>query len=560
MTSFGNAPNYCGDTISTKTFLFATFFEMIPVLRLFVRILPLAYLGLFYFYPLFIIFRLSFAPNDVIDLSAFAELVTDDYYRRILWFSTWQAAVSTILTLLIALPAAYLFARYHFRGKTLLRTIASVPFVLPALVVASAFSALFGPRSQGLWLMLLAHVFYNYTLVLRIVSGFWANLDPQLTQAAAVLGANGRRTWREITWPLLMPSIGAAALLVFTFCFGAFGSVLLLAGPRYATLEVEIYTQATSFLNLPIAAALSLLQMSATLLLTILYNRVQTRTAALNLRAAHRIQQPVRGWVRWLWLGVITSLALLIVSPLFALVLRAIDAASVLGWETYGALFNQSSSALFGVAPIEAVQNSVLYGLATVILALGVGIPAAYLLNDKTNTRAIFTILDTIFMLPLGTSAVTLGFGYIVAFASPPLAWRAEPWLLPFAHALLALPFVVRTLSPTLRSIDSRLRDAAQVMGASPLQAWREIDWPILARGIAVAAIFAFTISIGEFGATLLLGQPNYPTIPVVIFRFMGLPGIRNYALSLAMGCILMLVTAISFMVIERLRISDSEF
>lgn len=524
------------------------------------RILPLVFLGLFYFYPLFFIFRISFAPKGILDLAPFVELAADGYYWRVMWFSTWQAALSTLFTLLTALPAAFLFARYQFRGKTLLRAIANVPFVLPVLVVSSAFSALFGPQAQGLGLMLLAHVFYNYTLVLRIVGNFWANLDPQLTQAASVLGASRRQAMREITLPLLLPAIASAALLIFIFCFGAFGTVLMLAGPRYATLEVEIYTQATSFLNLPVAGALSLLQIVASLLLTLLYNRLQIRTAALNLRAAARVQRPLHGRMRLLWLLVIGVIVALIVLPLLALLLRAAVAAHTLGWGAYAALFNQASSALFGVAPIMAVQNSVLYGLMTVVVALGVGLPAAYWLSDKSISGVRTALLDAVFMLPLGTSAVTLGFGYIVAFSEPPLEWRASAWLVPFAHALLALPFVVRTLTPTLRSIDPHLREAARVMGATPALAWREIDWPILARGIAVAATFAFAVSVGEFGATLLLGQPDYPTMPVVIYRFLGQPGLRNYALALAMSCVLMLVMVVAFVIIERLRITDSEF
>jgi thiamine transport system permease protein len=539
--------------------------------------LPLAFLVLFYFYPLWAILRVSFVNDGIIDLAALSVLWEDAYYLQVLWFSVWQAAVSTLATLLVALPAAYLFANYAFHGKTLLRAVAAVPFVLPTLVVASAFNVM-SDRNSGIALMIVAHVFYNYTLVLRIVGNFWANLDPQLSQTAHVLGANRWLVWREVTLPLLIPALGSAALLIFIFCFGAFGTVLLLAGPRYATLEVEIYTQAVNFLNLPIAAALSLVQIACTLGLTLLYNVTQLRQSRLNLRSAKR-QKALTGWARWLLWGVIISIVVLIVLPLTALLYRAINIALVIGISSYAALFNQSSSALFGVAPIRAVINSFLYGLATVALALGIGLPASYAIVGTTASRSgaqnspppthtrlparVFHFrlwLDLLFMLPLGTSPITLGFGYIVAFAEPPLDWRASPLMVPVAHALLALPFVLRSLLPTLRSIQPRLREAAMTLGASPLRAWREVDWHILARGIAVAATFAFTISVGEFGSTLLLSRPEYPTIPVVIFRFLDQPGLRNYGLSLAMSCLLMIFTTVAFMLIERLKLSNSEF
>ena len=222
--------------------------------------LPLAFLAVFYFYPLITILSVSFG-GAAGAASGVAELFRDPYYGEVLLFSAWQAALSTLLTLVAGVPAAYVFARYRWRGKTLLRALATIPFVLPTVVVASAFGALLGdngvvtsalegvlgrslPSLQGtLALILLAHVFYNYTVVLRIVGGFWANLDPRIEEAARVLGAGRWRVWREVTLPLLMPALGAAALLIFLFTFTAFGTILILGGPRFSTIEVEIYRQ-----------------------------------------------------------------------------------------------------------------------------------------------------------------------------------------------------------------------------------------------------------------------------------------------------------------------------
>jgi thiamine transport system permease protein len=191
-----------------------------------------------------------------------------------------------------------------------------------------------------------------------------------------------------------------------------------------------------------------------------------------------------------------------------------------------------------------------------VILALGIGLPAAYALSRYSNDP-INRLLDPVIMLPLGTSAVTLGLGFIVALSRPPIDLRTSPWMVPIAHTLVAFPFVVRSLVPSLRSIQPRLRQAAASLGASPSQVIRTIDLPLVGRALLVAATFAFTISLGEFGATVLIARPEYPTIPLVIYRYLSQPGALNYGQALALSTILMVVTAGSILVIERLRFAD---
>jgi thiamine transport system permease protein len=199
-----------------------------------------------------------------------------------------------------------------------------------------------------------------------------------------------------------------------------------------------------------------------------------------------------------------------------------------------------------------AIRNSVFYAMATVALSLLLGLITAYLLARPRNWLS--AILDPIFLLPLGVSAVTLGLGYILTMG--PL--RATVYLVPVAHTLIAAPFVVRTFLPALRGLDPKLGEAAQVAGASPFRTWLEIDVPILRQAAIVGAAFAFTISLGEFGATLLIGRPDVPTMPVVIYRALGQPGILNYGQALAMSTILMVVTALGLVLIERFRLRQS--
>ncbi len=495
------------------------------------------------------------------------------FFWRVLWFTTWQATASTLLTFLFGLPLAYLFARYTFPGKSFLRALTTIPFVLPTVVVATAFLTLLGENGvvnswlqrlldleeppiqlvQTVWIILMAHVFYNVSVVVRTVGSFWTNLNPHLEEAGAVLGADPRRRFQEITLPLLTPSIVAASLLVFLFCFTSFGVVLILGGLRFATLEVAIYRQAVSLFNLPVAAFLSLVQMAITFTVMAVYTRIQARASLpLEMRPERAVAHPPRTRreqiVLLLGLGVLLTMLL---SPLLALAWRSFTLGGEFTLDYYRELAVNRRQSAFFVPPVMAIRNSLLFAGATVFLSLLLGVIAAYLLASPR--RRLTAILDPLFLLPLGTSAVTLGFGYIVAMG--PL--RTSIVLVPLAHTLIAAPFVVRTLLPALRSLDPRLREAAAVLGAPPVRVWWEVDAPLLFRAVLVGAVFAFTISLGEFGATLLISRPDVPTMPVVIYRALGQPGLLNYGKALAMSTILMAVSALGILFIERFRFEE---
>ncbi len=553
---------------------------------------PLAFLLLFYAWPLGRILALSFSRLDEGAPSLAAALLSARTLR-VLGFTFGQAALSTLLTLALGMPGAYLFSHYTFRGKELFRALTGVPFVMPTLVVAAAFNALLGPRGwvnlglmsllrlesppihflNTLTAILAAHVFYNTTIVLRMVGDFWGRLNPRLAAAARTLGASRWETLRRITLPLLSPAVLAASLLVFLFDFTSFGVVLVLGGPQYATLEVEIYYQTTALFNLPLAAALSLLQLLATLALTAAYARLARRVSRpLEGQPPRRKLPSLRSWRARLWGGLTLGvIAVWLLLPLGALAARSVvrlerdrgrfgEVRRGLTLDFYRALNENPRRSLFYAPPARAIAVSLGYAAAAVALSLALGLPVSWVLANRPEAP-FARLLDPLLMLPLGTSAVTLGLGFVVAFGAPPLDLRASPLLIPLAHTLVAFPFVVRSLTPALHSIRPRLREAAAVLGASPRQVARHIDLPLVGRALLVAAVFAFTISLGEFGATSLLARPEYPTLPVAIYRFLSRPGGMNYGQALALSTILMLLTAAGMLFIERFRLAEiSEF
>jgi thiamine transport system permease protein len=510
---------------------------------------PLAFLAVFFLFPLAAILERGLRSEG--DIASPLDVVTDPVTREVVWFTAWQAVASTALTIAVSLPAAYVLGRFTFPGRALVRALVVVPFVLPTVVVALAFLALLPDGLERGWAaILVAHAFFNVAVVVRVVGTFWAGLDPRVSEAAATLGAGPWRRLREVTLPLLAPSVAAAAAVVFLFSFTSFGVVLILGGPSYSTIEAEIYNQAVRLFDLRAAAILSLVQLACVALTVWITLRLETRlSVAGHLRSEREtLRRPStrREWA--IVVGSLGALGIFLGLPLAVLVERSLAVGDGYSFDAYRELTRPTSALL--ATPWEAVLNSVLYAAAATAIAVVVGGLAAFAIAGRRGAR----VLDGLLMLPLGASAVMLGFGFVIAFDRWPIDFRSAPWIVPVVQALVALPFVVRAVAPTLRAIDEGQREAAALLGASPGRVRREIDLPIVGRAVAVAAGFAFAISLGEFGATVFLAQPDNPTLPVAIFRFLGRPGELNAAQAYALAVILMGVTVVSVLLVERIR------
>jgi thiamine transport system permease protein len=480
-------------------------------------VVPVGFLAAFFVWPVASIITTGLVDGGA---DAIGRVFGDRGLRGVAWFTLWQAVVSTVLTVIVAMPATWVLSRFEFPGRSLARAIATVPFVLPTVVVGTAFLALVGPNGLlgidlhgTVWVILAAHVFFNVAVVVRLVGGVWGHLDPRLEDAARSLGHSPWRTFTRVTLPLLRPALAAASSIVFLFTLTSFGTVLILGGPRIATIEVEIYRRFALLLDLPGAAVLALLQMVGVVAALAAYARYQER---------------------------------LVLGPPLVLLWRSLTAGGGFGLQAYRALGSDDL-----VDSGAAISNSLGFAVAATVIALGVGLPAAVLIAARRGRLSRW--FDTLLMLPLGTSAVTVGFGFLIALDWP-VDLRASLILIPIAHALVAAPFVVRSSVPVLRAVRGRLREAAATLGASPGRTFREVDLPIVSRVAAVGAAFAFAISLGEFGATLFLARPGGPTIPIAIFRFLGRPGVLNFGLAMALSVLLMAITTAAILAVERAR------
>jgi thiamine transport system permease protein len=524
---------------------------------------PALFLGYFFLYPVIVITARGLTPDGIFNRRILSDVLLDPTLRGVAAFTLWQAVLSTLLTLLAGLPAAWVFARFDFPGKSLLRAATLIPFVLPTLVVGTAFLALIGPKgvtgvdlTGTLWIILIAHVFYNYAIVVRGVGAYWDRIDPALEEAARTLGASRLHTFRTVTLPLLKPALASTSALVFLFSFTSFGVVLLLGDINHSTIEVEIWRQTTAYLRLDIASTLAILQLIGVGVILMMYGRYQRRTA---LQFSHRTVRPARpaSLSDRIAVGVVLAISAAFLGlPMAVLVGRSfVNPGGGIGLENYTNLFSLPGRSAAFVEPVEAIVNSLSFAIIAVLIAVSIGVLASAALSY--SRRRVARSFDLFVMLPLGTSAVTIGFGFLVALRWP-IDIRTSLILIPIAHALVAIPFVVRTTSPSMGSVQHHLREAAATLGATPSVAWWTIDLRLVSRSILVAGAFAFAISMGEFGATAFITRPNTPTMPVAIFRLLGRPGAAPFGAALAMSVLLMLITGIAVFAIDSLRTSHA--
>ncbi|WP_371177424.1 iron ABC transporter permease [Buchananella felis] len=526
-------------------------------------VVPLAVLAVFFAWPVAALFMRGFFPDGAWDGSGALEVLTKPRTWRILRQTLLQASVATALSLALGLPAAHVLYRRSFQGRLALRALVAIPFVLPTVVAGTAFRNLLdknGPFAAleldgTMTAVVIAMVFFNFPLVVRSLGSTWAAMDDRPAQAAAALGARPARVFWTVTLPALAPAITSVASLVFLFCVTAFGIVLILGGLGAGTIETEIYFQTVSLFNLRAAAVLSIVQLVVVAGALYVSGRARARRErAVALRGVAG-PQPRLGRADVPAVAV-TSLGLfLIAAPIAQLVVRSLQRSGHWTVDNYADLFRVPRDSAMLVTVGEAALNSLHIAAWAALLAVTLGAAVSLLLARRPRrrpARAALALLDATFMLPLGVSAVTVGFGFLITLNRPPLDLRSSIVLIPIAQAIVAIPLVVRTVLPSLRAIDPRQAEAAAALGASPWRVLATIEFPVLVRALALAAGFALAVSLGEFGATSFLARPEGPTLPVMIFRLLSRPGAYTQGMAVAASVLLAVMTAAIMLLVEK--------
>jgi len=541
--------------------------------KVIISLLPLFFLLLFFYYPLFSVLRDAFLVEDTFTISNFIRILSSPLEQRVILFTFYQAILSTYLTLVLGLPAAYLFGKYDFPGKEIIRSLITIPFVLPSIVVALGFIILFGengilPRIfstitgidislDGLTLILLAHAYYNAPIVIQMVSSSMERMDPYLEEAAESLGDSGIHKFMYIFFPQIFPALVSSALLTFIFCFMSFTIVITLGGPQYRTIEVHLFSLYKVLFRKGEAAALAVLQLITSLTFSYIYIKSTEsitkieRLGRVERARVEKIFSNIRDLIDIKKLFLVIYFIFLLaffMFPIMSVVFSSFydRVTNNFTLDGYLTLLSSVYSPYLGTSPQRAIYNSLLYAVATMIGATLLGLLASYSTSRiKIPFRSLYSAL---IIVPLGVSTITLSLGLVRSYLVSDFFYENIWILILVAHILVGFPFTMRAISNALERVDPDLIDAGRMLGADDIHTFMKIDLPIIAPGIIVGGIFAFAISIGEMAATLFLASPDYITIPVAMYSFIS---VRKYVVASAMGTILILITFISFLVIR---------
>ena len=569
-----------------------------------------ALLLLTFYYPVATVFIDSVIVDGKLTLSVFGKILTDPFYvgelaglvngesplsvlsdllapdRRlgIIGFTAYQAVLSSIASVVLGLPAAYLLARYEFPGRRTLRSLTILPFVLPSIMVAVGFVATFGRNGTvnavlgalglgsvellfTLEAVIIAHAFYNAPLVARVTTAAWESVDASAVETARSLGASPLRAFLDIVAPQLYPAVLMGAALTFVFTFGSFPIVLALGGFQLATVEVFVY-QLIRDLNYAEGAALAIIELAISLGLLYAYLRYEARHSSGSRGIRPLPRRPLRPpsfspgeLVPRVGLALYSVVALAVfVAPIASMVYASVDGPNGLTLVHYEFLIErQATAASFQVQPWDAVRNSLLFGVASLLVALPMGVVAAVLTTRNYRGRKL---IDAVAMAPLSVSSIIVGLGLLrglvfgVEIGGTRIAVGGALAIVA-AHAVSGYPFVVRTVAPGLDGLDRSLVESARALGAPRARVLTDIELPLVWPAVIAGAAFAFAISIGEFSATIVLSTgTNQFTMPIAIERFIG----RRLGPATAMGVVLLVVTSVSFLFIDRLGGDDIGF
>lgn len=524
---------------------------------------PVGFLTVFFLYPTSALILQGFiSQGGGWDLSGFVDVLAKPRVWRAVKFTLLLSSVATLLSLVLALPAAWTLYRLDFPGRSLLRGLVAVPFVLPSVVVGVAFRTLFVPSGLLGFLdldgtataVIVGMVFFNFSLAVRSLGNLWVRLDLRMEEAALSLGATPLRVFWAVTFPRLLPALASAGALIFLFCATSFGLVLILSGTTVSTVETEIYFLTTGLLDLRSASVLSIIQLIVIGLSLWLSKRAQqlgTRSQKL------RVDVPARpvGWADWPVL-VYTFLLVgtLLLLPIGNMLISSFKRGGQWTLANYTDLFAYRAVRVLKEPAVVALGRSLTIALVATLIALVVGVLVAIVLSRRPTSRGVkagLGGLDILFALPLGVSAVTVGFGFAIALDEPPLDFRNSWWLVPLAQAMVAVPLVVRLVAPVLEQIDKRQLEVAATLGAPWWRVLATVELPVAFRSIVLAAAFSCAMSLGEFGATSFVARSTEPTLPLVIYRLVGKPGAAEQGMAVASAVVLAFVAAVIMVVAE---------
>ena len=527
----------------------------------FIKIIPFLFILPAFYLPLINLFRSG------ISLHYLGEFLSRPYYLNLFFFTFKQAFFSSLFSVIPALAGAYFLSHYDFKFKKIIRAVTAVPFVLPPILVVLGFVLLFGnngiinrmlmkllslekPPLHVLYsfrAIILAHVFFNFPLAVRLISSAWEKISLSVIEAARSLGAGKTRVFTQAVLPQLLPSILASFSLIFILCFMSFSIILVLGGgPKNSTVEVEIYRLARISLNIPGACSLAVIQSAVSLFFLLIYTFFQKKSSHAVSAGNSDIltQKQLSAYSVFFLIFFLSVLFIFIILPMGVVILESFKYKASRGALTVFSLhwYDKTFSEL-GIIP---VRNSLLLASVNTLISVIMALAAASL--SSGNKKGIQVFIEFFFTLSLGVSSIILTLSYIKFMND--FSLKSPGWIpLVAAQTLAVLPFVFKSITIFYDRIDSSIIESAMSLGASWKRIFLKIEIPMVKNGLFTGAVLAFALSMGEINAVLMVAPDNFITIPLAIYRLIGS---YNFYQACAMGTILIVTSAVSFLVLDR--------
>lgn len=472
--------------------------------------------------------------------------------------SLLQGGLSAGLAVALGYPTGIMIGRYRWPGRSLVRSVLLVPFLLPSLIVVLGVEDLFGAGGlvatalptlavfgRGIPGIVGANLLFNVPIVALLTTTGCAGAPRELEESVATLGGSPARayrdTWGRPTW------VGAAAGGLLTFLFSAlsFAPPLLLCGPRCYTVEARIYAlDKGTALDPNAAGVLALLMVVLFLPPTVAYLALLGRLRARPGRARDDGRPlPWRRPVGIALIAVTTGVLVAEGALLAAVLYRSVRPTGGGPWGgAWGSLFGAATGAKLGIPVAGAIGNTFWFAGAASAITLLIGIAAGYAVARRPGRAGP---LGLVLFVPLLLSPVVLAFS-LAEFWRPLLGGEDAVWaLIIVSQAVLALPFAVQSLEIPLAGLSPAAADAARVLGASPWTAYLDVDLPRVRDGVVTAGLFALALGLGEFTATYFLVTPAFTTVPVALYNLSCCS--RQFALTDAVAGLLLVISLATF-------------
>lgn len=463
----------------------------------------------------------------------------DPYLRRVIYFSLLQAGLSTLLSVSLGLIVARAFARFgDFPFRRLILSLFGLPLVVPAIVAVLGIISVYG--SQG-WLplgsqlyglkgILLAHLFFNLPLAVRLLLPVWQSIPQQHWRVSSQLGLNSHQQWKHLEWPALRETLPGVTLLIFMLCLTSFAVVLSLGGgPKSTTLEVAIYQSLRFDFDPSLAVVLSLLQLGISILLALLAAKLTYKpdVEATLTTTNTEIPNSSKKYLLATFIGVAT---LFVLSPLVAMLIEAIQ----------GPLNEVLIDSKLWRAAGFSLLIGVCAGLISVSLAwvlLSASAQHAYLGNKKLASLFEFSG-SVIYVVP----PLVIGTGLFILLSQK---INVFDWAIPLViiiNGLMGLPFVIRTLGPAMRQHTMRYQRLCASLNLHGWQRFKQIDFPMLRKPLGLSMALVTAMAMGDLGVIALFGTPETATLPLLLYQRLAayqIPQATVTAVFLLLCCLL---------------------